>query len=57
MQKTLENTRKMLDLRARVWYSINYLSEERFLFARNFQRRRETRLPYREANVRTEKSG
>ena len=45
----------MLDLTGRLCYSNNYLSEERFLFARKNCGRQEFQLPYREANARTEK--
>lgn len=47
----------MLDLWDAVCYSNNYLSDERFLFARIFCPEGCLKVSYREANVRTEKRG
>ena len=49
LEKSRKIPQKNVDLAMRLCYTSTYLSDERFLFARIFSRRRAFFVPYREA--------
>ena len=48
-EKAVKLSKKSVDLPPRLCYSMDYLSDERFIFARFFVRKRAVSLQYREA--------